>query len=817
MKKLKKMEQEDFKGFKNESYFNKLKSLAFDAPKESPVFVFFGGTGAVGGRTVIEIIQDYEFVISVNPDKWLQACPFLIITGKDPDEIETYKLQLENAFKETNGFEIFNNPSKNTEPIILKRKSGITIELHKFPFIPEFENKSEEYLVELIKANKIYSILDDSNAVLNIIKPCFTEKLRDFISQKQYNKNFKFKAIISGIPIPSVAAYGKEMNKKISKILENARIMKDPNAKKGEDVYEQISETIKKKILHNIANDFGFIRKNMANKVLIAHTTSVGGMYKIVNGNPRISLGYAHSAQDADLIKKQEYAEFLTLKYNKAGVKILITAAAIGIDAVMVNKHLPMKEKIYDWFNEVKKEDGIVPFNSNLTGKDKNSIPIIKPISISIKESSQRIIFKAFTNETQKSKKIIQPMFQVRSGENGILSLDNAYALFLNMKVASQEELAHILAYNALFGDDKQRPWFDEFGICYQPETENATLIFSFLNNNPQFRAYQTSGFTPKAFQNLGSAKHQCELHTIGLYMLLHRLKTIKPRLPDIKDINYNEKKVVEFVENNTKPLLIEDIIRYKDPMLKAKEFSSLLRINTIENMAAFTGFVGDLNIKPNKTFFNILLKVVKQTIYTITTLGSPIVYLDKDKVKILIGPYVAPVENAIKIFRNEDDLYKYIKLESNKGSINPDDLFEWIVCNNGFIDLRPQGTISKAKTIDNKLKGEILIVQSFKEFRKKIIEIQNECNKGNLKNDYFTSSGIVAFVGRITGLAEQLRSYKVTLGTLNNWKALFPVDSDGNHPVIPGLVEAMRHYTEGLGKVTGFELLYPGFGYYRN
>src|SRR5947209_17071608 len=109
------------------------------------------------------------------------------------------------------------------------------------------------------------------------------------------------------------------------------------------------------------------------------------------------------------------------------------------------------------------------------------------------------------------------------------------------MRVASVAELAGLLGRVSLFGDDHQAPWFrntvryeadrqvvrsiDE--VCYYTESDNSRHVFDFLALD-RLRRAQLSGLEPMALQDLGSAKHQAELHTLALLILLHRLQTFK-------------------------------------------------------------------------------------------------------------------------------------------------------------------------------------------------------------------------------------------------------------------------------------------------
>ena len=113
------------------------------------------------------------------------------------------------------------------------------------------------------------------------------------------------------------------------------------------------------------------------------------------------------------------------------------------------------------------------------------------------------------------------PTYSIRSGENGFFTVANADALYRSMRVASAGELGLLMARVALFGDDRLSPWFRD-GVCYYTETDNSRHVLDFLSQ-PSLQATQLSGLEPMALQDLGSAKHQAEMHTLALLILVHR------------------------------------------------------------------------------------------------------------------------------------------------------------------------------------------------------------------------------------------------------------------------------------------------------
>ena len=83
--------KDDFTKYKHQSFFLKLKELVAN-PSTNPFaykMVFFGGTGAVGGQAVIEVLESYAYMKNASV-KAPNARPQLVITGINKSQIEQF-------------------------------------------------------------------------------------------------------------------------------------------------------------------------------------------------------------------------------------------------------------------------------------------------------------------------------------------------------------------------------------------------------------------------------------------------------------------------------------------------------------------------------------------------------------------------------------------------------------------------------------------------------------------------------------------------------------------------------------------------------
>ncbi|MDB0055396.1 hypothetical protein N9F53_02370, partial [Bacteroidia bacterium] len=97
------LNKDHFKKYIPQSFFLKLKELAADTANNPFAFkmVFFGGTGAVGGQAVIEILESYKYMTKSRVSKPTET-PQLIITGINKAQIDQFCSKLFQIFDKNN-------------------------------------------------------------------------------------------------------------------------------------------------------------------------------------------------------------------------------------------------------------------------------------------------------------------------------------------------------------------------------------------------------------------------------------------------------------------------------------------------------------------------------------------------------------------------------------------------------------------------------------------------------------------------------------------------------------------------------------------
>lgn len=798
-------------GFKKVRYGSRI--LAAD-PRERylDVHVFFGGTGAVGGTALLKLLSIYEEMMTVHPPR-PDEVPILVATGRTRHERRVFTDRLFHFLRSRgsaepkavrSGYLTESGVFIALEPFDLRALPGLDVHTktadpsHHAQSLDELGTDEERhaavesYLLDLGTSVGAPpdEIVGSIAAKLSAMRPMtsFLTAYRDaWLSDR---RQFRYRCVLNAIPLPSFLSYPREIDVACSYIpaITPAHV-----------------STLKELLVTTIREDLSSVQSALAESVIVAHTTSVGGMYDEMIANDgsahrQIRLGFAHSAADEKLIVKQHFAEELTDQYGAIGVKILITAAAIGVDEVRVRKTVPLhasaKRQLQaekDQGEELYPESVKVPVVVVLHPK---TIPLDAP-------PPQRVRF-----ERRREVDDLRPTYTLRSGENGFFSVANAEALYRVMRVASTGELGLMLATVALFGDDPQQPWFDvNTGICYYTETDNSRQVFDFLSQ-PLLRQPQLSGLEPLALQDLGSAKHQGELHTLGLLILLHRLRTLDvDSIPPYVDLAGFDAR--DFFERNSRPLTLEDVDTWNVRSIAA-DLCVLVGADSAEQLAPLAPFrphAHDALFPEKVAARQKVLELVKRAVWAIPSLGTPIIFEVNHKAMLRCGPFIAPLE---VLLCQSDSIDGYLR-NAHKRSANPcsfEEYRDFQLCNAGFIDVRPHAFVCTAKNDRLDLRGRVLHATTDEELRAALLTLE--------PYSYFTTSGLLAVLFRLKAFYSLFNEADLQLGTLQETQWQMPRDTNGHLLLIPGVAEAMRMVAEGLEKTTGTERLDGFWGYER-
>ncbi len=135
--------KDDFTKYKHQSFFLKLKELVAN-PSTNPFaykMVFFGGTGAVGGQAVIEVLESYAYMKNASV-KAPNARPQLVITGINKSQIEQFCGKLFQVF----GKQQFKTIAEQGDESILLYDGFVELHFKTLMAIPKFQTDLEEAL-----------------------------------------------------------------------------------------------------------------------------------------------------------------------------------------------------------------------------------------------------------------------------------------------------------------------------------------------------------------------------------------------------------------------------------------------------------------------------------------------------------------------------------------------------------------------------------------------------------------------------------------------------------------------------------------------
>lgn len=778
------------------------------------VHVFLGGTGAVGGTTLLKMLALYEEMMSVHKAA-ADEVPVLVATGRSSLDIRAFTSRLFRLIEARYGKAAA--PSHVGAGYLTHSGVYIALKLFDLSALPGFaaviasvdsagrarsldeldsDSRRAEAATRYLRSigvNRPTDRLEVAEALSSRARQA--RPMSEFLQQYRANflldhgPDFRYRSVVNGIPLPSFLSYPRDI---------------DAIARYVPALSPESLVSIKESLIQAVRDDLAHIKAQLADSVLIAHTTSVGGMYdESVDSGGRsrrtIRLGFAHSARDEALITKQHFAEALTEEYGRAGVKVLVTAAAIGIDEVRVRKTVPLHPAVKQLLQKAHGEGHDI-YPESISAP---VVPVLQPLTIPLScPAGKRVHFKR-----RRTVDDLRPSYTLRSGENGFFSVSNAEALYRVMRVASTGELGLMLATVGLFGDDEQSPWFDRSNICYYTETDNSRQVFDFLAQ-PILRQAEISGLEPLALQDLGSAKHQGELHTLGLLILLHRIRTLDvDAIPQYVDVQHFDSR--DFFLRHSMPLTLDALDNW-DLERTARDLVTLVAANEaadLESLAPFRPNSHDILFPEKVEAREKLLDLVKRAVWTIPSLGTPIIYEHGGNAFIRCGPFIAPFGCLLE---NEDSLLTWLhnKYRETKFSCSFDEYRDFHLCNSGFIDIRKHAIVTAASSDRGDLRGAVHYAVDERELRTAL--------RGLKPYSVFTTCGLLAVLYRLKALYSSLKEADVRLGTLQESQWQMSRDASGRLLLIPGVVEAVRMISEGLEKTTGTERLGGFWGYER-
>lgn len=742
------------------------------------VHLLIGGTGAVGGATLMKMLRIYADLRRRHGIGDDVVGPVIVATGQDDSELKRFRRHVYDVCV----IEVGAEPTSSSHGRTLRMPNGALIDLvtFKFDVLPGLKD---------VLAQEHDSLLDALLAEARASR-AFTDLLAavgdDIRSRTPFDR---YRSVQIGIPLPSLMAYHLDpLDELETKGLLSAAETERVKEAAEQQLVEQLREV-----------------RTRADHVLVAHTTAVGGMYDVDNnGHSIIRLGFAHAAIDSQLVIKRQRAEQFSQFYRDAGIWNLVTAAAVGIDHVAIDEPLKMQKQM---------EKGLQHAGHELfpAASAAKFIHVHAPKSVRVTAGAKGapLRFQRMARGHE-----LRPRFALRSGENGFLSVANAEALYRVMRVASPSELGTVMGLVGALGDDPREPWFPD-GVCYYTETDNSRLVFDFLSQ-PQLRDMQLSGLEPQALVDLGSAKHQAELHTLGLLILLHRLRTLDLDAVPAKrsQAAASHFDVEAFIAENSRPLTFEDVQQWSLPELErdlrilalAEEPDDLLPLKDFhaKNQAALSGYRAQVRTE--------ILGRVLQAVWAVTSLGSPlIVNGDDGEPLIRTGWWVAPL--SIVAEREDSIAAWFVKRSEELATKNaawrwdPRQLARHHFAVNGFVDLRRHAIVASSKT-DEAPPDTVVVAQDEAQLR------------GALANltpySFFATCGLVAVHYRLKSLGDYIQAAQtqIQLGTHHDVAWAIPRDHREHTLVVPGIVEALRMVSEGLEKATGTEILSGNWGY---
>jgi hypothetical protein len=794
--------------FKKERLGPRLVEAARSRARFRDAHVILGGTGAVGGTAVLQMISLYEEMFAIQPPE-RDEVPILVATGTTGDEIASFTRRLFRFVESRHG----------RDDIPRQVRSGYLTHSGVFVALERFEVAALPGLRRLgvtprdERAGVVTDFLDSigvraddpTETVFKALAEAVVHvrPLHDFL--QAYRRDHlqplgidHFRSVIVGIPIPSLIAYHQD----------EVQLAAEHVPGLGPEHVEELKE----RFVDALGDDMALVQAVLADTVMMAHTTGVGGMYdehpgSAREGRPSIRLGFAHSGLDRRMAEKAKFADLLTARYSALGIKVLVTAAAIGIDEVRMREPIPLhrdiRQKLFEADAEVfpgsKASQPAASRASRQAGRPmpaRQSIRSFRPLTIPLDDPPAGPA--AFERGEE-----IRPSYAIRSGENGFFTVADADSLYRVMRVASASELGLMLASVGVLGEDRLSPWFRD-NICYYHETDNARQVLDFLSQ-PALFATQLSALEPMSLQDLGSAKHQAEMHTLALLILLHRLRTLEVDAID-PYVDLQRFDAGAFFEQHSRALTFEELAAWEFERL-SEDMRVMVSADVPQDLQLLTP-PREYGLFPGrKKALDRVLERVLQAVWTVPSLGLPLLFERDGQAFLRTGYYVAPLDLLVT---DTAGVAKHLR-EAHRASGNPcsfDEFRDYHLSVGGFVDLRPHAIVCTAKSDQEDLRGHVARFRQQEGLRRQLRTIE--------PYSFFATCGLLAVVFRLRALYGLLRESMLELGSLQEYRWHMPRDQAGHILVVPGVVEAFRMVSEGLEKTTGTERLDGIWGYER-
>lgn len=761
--------------FKKSRFGPRLVAAARSGQHYRDVHVFIGGTGAVGGAAALQMVSMLEEMMTIQPPASADDVPVLIVTGRTDDEVRGFESRLKRVTRTRWGA---GTAPRHFEHGFLS-PGGVYVAVSKFEMKPvpglEIVTGADrahraEAIDEFLRMAGLDRTMDKNvigDGLLRYVRASrpITSFLEDRLSRLRDYGPKPYRSVVLGFPLPSILAY---QTGGLTAVANELAL--------GSDCIDSVRNAFEE----TFADDLSAVDRQWGARVLVAHTTGVGGMYdETPDGHTVIRLGFAHAARDEFLRTKHIEAEHLTQKYAERGVLMLVTAAAIGIDEVRMREAIPLHGAIVEKLRNASHE----LFRGSR--ERRQFVQLFKPATLRLSGATSKPLHFKRGEE-------LRPSWVIRSGENGFFSVANADALYRVMKVASVSELGHVLASVGLLGDDPNVPWFEN-GICFYTETDNSRAVLDFLYQ-PVLLDAQLSGVDPMALQDLGSAKHQAELHTLALLILLHRLRTLDVEaIEEYPDPSFNARR---FFLENSRALTFRDVEGW-DVETLASDLRTLVTADKPGQLLPLKPLIDPGQFGARDEAHLAVMKVVLDAVFAIPSLGSPILVEDeKGETIARTGYWIAPLGDIVT---HDDSLQKLLG-----GATEEQRAFQIAV--NGFIDLRPHAIVSSAKLPAEIAGGAVTIHRDHASLAARLRTIE--------PYTFFATAGLLAILHRLRALGRMLSQARTDLGTMQDWLWTMLRDTRGHTYVVPGVVEALRMIAEGQEKTTGTEWLDGLWGY---